>query len=67
MQVCPSLEIRRIYATEDAVALLLDSVLAEVVLVEPLLSLALFLSPLSVLLSESLLPVALPWAPPLRP
>jgi hypothetical protein len=48
------------------VALLVDSVLAEVELAEPLLSLGLFLSLLSVLLSESLLPVALPGAP-LRP
>ena len=67
MEVGPSLEIRRSYAAEDAVVLLVDSVLADVVLAEPLLSLVLFLSPLSVLLSESFLPVALPFALPLRP
>jgi hypothetical protein len=67
MEVGPSLEIRRSYAAEDAVVLLVDSVLADVVLAEPLLSLVLFLSLLSVLLSESFLPVALPFALPLRP
>jgi len=67
MEVGPSLEIRRSYAAEDAVVLLVDSVLADVVLAEPLLSLVFFLSLLSVLLSESSLPVALPFAPPLRP
>ena len=63
----PSLEIRRGYAAEAAVALLGDFVLADVVLAEPLLSLVLFLSLLSVLLSASFLPVALPFALPLRP
>ena len=63
----PSLEIRRGYAAEGAVALLVDSVLADVVLAELLLSPVLFLSLLSVLLSESFLPVALPFALPLRP
>jgi hypothetical protein len=67
MEVGPSLEIRRSYAAEDAVVLLVDSVLADVVLAEPLLSLGLFLSLLSVLLSESFLPVAWPFALPLRP
>ena len=67
MEVGPSLEIRRSYAAEDAVVLLVDSVLADVVLAEPLLSLGLFLSLLSVLLSESFLPGALPFALPLRP
>ena len=67
MEVWPSLEIRRSYAAEDAVALLVDSVLADVVLADPLLSLVLFVSLLSVLLSESFLPVALPFALPLRP
>jgi hypothetical protein len=67
MEVGPSLEIRRSYAAEDAVVLLVDSVLADVVLAEPLPSLVLFLSLLSVLLSESFLPVALPFALPLRP
>ena len=47
--------------------LLVDSVLADVVLVEPLLSLVFFVSLLSVLLSESALSVALPFALPLRP
>jgi hypothetical protein len=67
MEVEPSLEVRRGYAAEDAVALLVDSVLADVVLAAPLLSLVLFVSPLSVLLSESFLSVALPFALPLRP
>jgi len=67
MEVGPSLEIRRSYAAEDAVVLLVDSVLADVVLAEPLLSLVLFLSLLSVLFSESFLPGALPFALPLRP
>jgi len=68
MEVGPSLEIRRSYAAEDAVVLfLVDSVLEDVVLAEPLLSFVLFLSLLSVLLSESFLPVALPFALPLRP
>src|SRR5215813_4454792 len=63
----PPLKIRRSYAAEDAGALFVDSVLADVVLADPLLSLVLFLSLLSVLLSESFLPVALPFALPLRP
>jgi hypothetical protein len=67
LEVEPSPEIRRSYAAEDAVVLLVDSVLADVVLADPLLSLVLFLSLLSVLLSESFLPVALPSALPLRP
>ena len=67
LEVEPSPEICRGYAAEDAVVLLVDSVLADVVLAEPLLSLVLFLSLLSVLLSESFLSVALPFAPPLRP
>ncbi len=67
MEVEPSPEIHRSYAAEDAVVLLADSVLADVVLAEPLLSLVLFLSLLSVLLSESFLSVALPFALPLRP
>jgi hypothetical protein len=45
-------------------SVLADVVLADVVLAEPLLSLGLFLSLLSVLLSESFLPVALPSALP---
>jgi hypothetical protein len=49
------------------VVLLVDSVLADVVLADPLLSLGLFVSLLSVLLSESFLLAALPFALPLRP
>ena len=67
MEVEPSPEIRRSYAAEDAVVLLVDSVLADVVLADPLLSLVLFLSLFSVLLSESFLPVALSFVLPLRP
>jgi hypothetical protein len=55
--------IRRSYTAEDAVALFVDSVLADVVLADPLLSLVLFVPLLSVLLSESFLPVALPLRP----
>jgi hypothetical protein len=55
----------------DAVALLVDSVLADAVLVESLLSLVLFVSLLSELLcelfSEPSWPVPLPFALPLRP
>ena len=67
MEDRPPPEIRRSYAAEDAGALFVDSVLADVVLIEPLPSLVLFLSLLSVLLSESFLPVALSFALPLRP
>ena len=64
----PSPERRKSYAAEDAVELLVDSVLADAVLEDsvledPLLSLVLFVS----LLSESFLSAALPFAPPLRP
>ena len=64
MAIRPPLEIRRSYAAEDAVVLFVESVLADVVLADPLLSLVLFLSLLSVLLSESFLPVAWPFALP---
>jgi hypothetical protein len=67
MEVWPPPEIRRSYAAEDAVELLVDSVLADVVLADPLLSLVLFVSLLSVLLPASFLSVALPFALPLRP
>ena len=67
MEVGPSLEIRRSYAAEDAVALLGDSVLADVVLADPPLSLGLFVSRLSVLIPESFLLSALSFALPLRP
>ena len=63
---------KRSYAAEDAVELLVDSVLTDAVpedsvLADPLLSLVLFVSLLSELFSESFLLAALSFALPLRP